>query len=314
MSKRRIKLGTRGSKLALWQTHWAKSRLEQEFPELEVSVEVIRVESDRQPDIPITAMQSRGVFTRDIEVALLSGRIDGAVHSLKDLPSEDAEGLVIAATSRREDPRDALLTLDGRGLRELPPGATVGTSSLRRCSLLLESRPDVTVAPLRGNVDTRVRKLREGSYDAILMAAAALSRLEIQQPAQLLDSHAWVPAVTQGIIGIQARAGDQELVQMLSAISDPVSMLCASVEREFLRSLGGGCSVPVGGFAELQGGEVRMRGFAGSPDGRSVVRSEARAPQADAAGLGPAVAEELRQGGAQEILERLREQVPLLRE
>jgi len=313
MTIRRIRLGTRGSRLALWQTAWVEAALWAHFPECEIEQVVIRVESDRQPEAPITAMASRGVFTRDIEVALINGRIDAAVHSLKDLPSEDTPGHSVVATSPREDPRDALLTVDGARLHDLPRAAVVGTSSLRRASLIREARPDLRVLPIRGNIDTRIRKLRAGEYGAIVMAAAALNRLHESIPAQLLSVDSWVPAVAQGIIGVQARSDDAAVVAMLVAISNEEAMLCASVERSFLRSLGGGCSVPVGGYAELQNGVVQLTGFVGSPDGRRTLRLGEQVPVASASTLGPKVARALTRQGADAILDELRIAVPILR-
>lgn len=310
---RRIRLGTRGSRLALWQTAWVEAAVRAKIPEAEIEQVVIRVESDRRPEVPITAMASRGVFTRDIEVALLDGEIDAAVHSLKDLPSEDAQGLSVVATSPREDPRDALLSVDGAQLHDLAADAVVGTSSLRRAALLREARPGLGVEPIRGNIDTRIRKLRAGDYAAIMMAAAALNRLDASVPAQLLPVDPWVPAVAQGIIGVQARTDDAEVVAMLAMISDEEAMLCASVERAFLRSLGGGCSVPVGGYAALRDGTVELTGFVGSPDGRRILRLSEYAPVASAAVLGPRVARALTQQGADAILEELRSTAPLLR-
>jgi hydroxymethylbilane synthase len=310
---RSIRLGTRGSKLALWQAEWVERELRRRHSGVAIEIVVIRVESDRQPDVPITAMNSRGIFVRDIEVALLEGRIDAAVHSLKDLPSEDAPGLEIVAASPREDPRDALLTLDGAGLAELRPGAFVGTSSLRRTALVHEARRDLAVLPIRGNVDTRLRKLRAGEYDAIVMAAAALNRLSRDTPAQLLPPDVWVPAVAQGIIGVQARAGDTEMAELLSAVSDPGSELCARVERSFLRSLGGGCSVPVGGLATLHDGSVSLTGFVGSPDGERTLRASRTLPVERAHELGHAVAGELASAGGDRILGRLQAEVPIVR-
>lgn len=313
MSLHTIRLGTRGSALALWQTAWVSDALRVRFPGVAVETVVIRVESDRQPELPISAMASRGVFTRDIEVALLEGRIDAAVHSLKDLPSDDAPGLAVVATSPREDPRDALLTPDGRGLMDLPPGAVVGTSSLRRTALLREARSDLSVRPIRGNIDTRIRKLREGEYDAVVMAAAALNRLDEAVPARPLPPDEWVPAVAQGIIGVQARGTDAELASMLGEISDRGAMVCASIERSFLRALRGGCSVPVGGLARLEGGMATLHAFVGSPDGRRVLRVRRSVRLESAAALGGDVAYELQLRGAGEILDGLRAVVPIVR-
>lgn len=312
MASGTLKIGTRGSRLALWQTDWLIGELARRCPDLETERVIIRVESDRQPDVPLVEMESRGVFTRDIEVALQAGRIDAAVHSLKDLPSENAPGLVIAATSARADARDALLTGDGRSLEELSAGGVVGTSSLRRTALLRAARPDLHVTPLRGNIDTRLRKLRDGQYDAIVMAAAALERLEQAAPSVLLPPERWVPAVSQGIIGVQARAGDERVLSLITPLGDPSSGLCAGVERSFLRSLGGGCSVPVGGYARVEGDAITLRGFIGSPDGRRSLRVVRSAPARESAGLGERVAEELERLGATAILEELREHTPLL--
>lgn len=314
-----VTIGTRGSELALRQVEWLRNAVARRFPEVEICVLVIRTESDRQPDTPITSMDARGVFTRDIELALGHGKIDAAVHSLKDLPSEDVPGLVLAATSPREDPRDVLLTRDGTRLDDLSPDAVVGTSSLRRCALLREARPDLRVRPIRGNVDTRLRRLQSGQYDAIVMAAAAINRLEIRAAGQILDPPTWVPAVAQGIIGVQARADDEELLSMLSAVSDTESMSCARVERAFLRSLEGGCSVPVGGLSARRGDSVSLTGFVGSPDGERVVRLTRSAmvkvgDDQAAETLGRVVARELLSQGGDRILEELRERMPLLRE
>ncbi len=298
--------------MARWQTAWAMQQLRQNFPELELQEVIIRVESDRQPDAPITSMSSRGVFTRDIEVALLSGSIDIAVHSLKDLPSEDAPGLVVAAVSPREDPRDALLTADGITLERLPLGAVVGTSSVRRSALLLEARPDLRVEPLRGNIDTRLRKLMSGEYDAIVMAAAALRRLGRDVPAQPLPSETWVPAVAQGVIGIQCRSGDEDLRNILEVINDAEAYYCASLEREYLRSLGGGCSVPVGGFATVDDSGVTLRAFVGSPDGRRCFRVVRTAVREADDGLGRQVARDLMELGGSEVLAGLRARVPIV--
>lgn len=308
-----IRLGTRGSKLALWQADWATNALQSHFPGLRVERVVIRVESDRQPDRPIPEIGERGIFTRDIEQALLEGRIDVAVHSLKDLPSEGVPGLAVVATSPREDPRDALLTLDGRALNDLRPGAVVGTSSLRRCALVRESRPDLSVRPIRGNIDTRLRKLYDHEYDAVVMAAAALNRLQEAVPAQLLDSEHWIPAVAQGIIGIQARSEDERIGGVLARICDPESFLCARIERLFLQSLGGGCSVPVGGLATLHSERVTLRAFVGSPDGERTLRTEGTVSVVEADRLGGSVAEALREQGAESILAKLRASVPIVR-
>lgn len=310
--RRVLRIGTRGSALALWQARWAADVLRARFPGLRVELVVIRVESDRQPEAPIPEIGTRGVFTRDIELALLEGRIGAAVHSLKDLPSADTPGLALAAAGPRDDPRDALVTPNGARLEDLPPGARVGTSSLRRAALLREARPDLAVEPIRGNIGTRLRKLREGRYDAIVMALAALHRLDEAVPAVPFDPASWIPAVAQGVIGVQARVDDAFVTGMLGAISDADAMLVSTVERGFLAALGGGCSVPVGGYATARGDAVTLRGFVGAADGTRALRAVRTLPIARARELGPLLGADLRRDGADEILAALRKGTPLL--
>ncbi|MDQ3855866.1 MAG: hydroxymethylbilane synthase, partial [Chloroflexota bacterium] len=307
-----LRVGTRGSPLARWQAGWLRTELERTAPDLGVELVVIRTESDRQPDLPITELGTRGVFTRDLEVALLEGRIDVAVHSLKDLPSEEPPGLLLAATSPREDPRDALLTLDGRSLADLPPGSRLGTSSLRRTALARATRPNVRVEPLRGNIDTRLRKLHAGDYDAIVMALAALRRLGRVVPYTPLDPAEWVPAVAQGIIGLQARTDDVVTLELLRQVNDAESFACASAERGVLRSLGGGCSVPVGALATLENGSLTLRALVAAADGSRILRAARTLPVERSRELVAHVVEDLQSQGAGQVLAGLRAEVPLL--
>lgn len=311
-----IRIGTRGSKLALYQANWVRDQLLARFPDLRVELVVIRTESDRKPESNLASLDTRGVFTRDIESALLAGEIDVAVHSLKDLPTDMSQYLCIAATGPRADARDFLVTHVGSSsmsdamLSDLPEGAVVGTSSMRRSSLLRAERPDFTVLPLRGNIDTRLRKLESGEYDAIVMAGAALDRLGLSVRAVPLDPHRWVPAVAQGIIGVQAHIRDREILAMLDEISDPDSMLAATVERDLLRAVGGGCSVPVGGYGVISGDDFHLTGFVGSPDGTRVIYASRTSARSQAATLGEALAADLRSKGADAILAELQVSVP----
>ncbi len=322
----RIRIGTRGSTLALWQAQWLMDSLKRASRRASCEVVVIQTQSDRDQRTPLERMGATNVFTREIEQALLAGEIDVAVHSLKDLSSEMPKGLVLAATSPREDARDALVTRDGRGLEDLPRGAVVGTSSLRRRSLLLHARPAARVEPLRGNIETRLRKLEQGDYDAIIMAHAALQRLGLDVPCVTLDPTIWVPAAGQGIIGVQARAGDDELLDLLGRVSNPASMWCAQVERGLLRALGGGCTVPVGahaifhrhrkswrGRAPRERGQpitdddlVSLYGFVGSPDGRRALYSSAAANEPASDMLVRGIAADLKKQGADDVLALLR--------
>lgn len=307
-----LRIGTRGSALALWQTDWLVRRLSGAYPELSAAVEVIRVQSDRQPETPIPAMDGRGVFTHDIEQALLDGGIDVAVHSLKDLPSVNDPRLTLAAVSPREDPRDVLVTLNGAALSALPAASRVGTSSLRRQALVRHARPDCSVLPLRGNIDTRLRKLRAGEYDAIVMAGAAVRRLNLDAAVAPFPVESWVPAVSQGIIGVQARAADHEVVRMLACIGDPTAMVMARAEREVLRLMGGGCTVPLGALASVDGRSLRLAALVAAPDGSRVVTASAEGSSERPEDAAATVAAILKASGAEEILSRLRESVPLM--
>lgn len=309
---RTIRIGTRGSALALWQTEWLVGQLRTAHPEVHPEVVVIRVQSDRDPETPIPAMGGRGVFTGDIEQALLEGRIDAAVHSLKDLPSETDTRLALAATSPRDDPRDVLLTTQGLALGELRAGSTVGTSSVRRQALLRHARPDCATRPLRGNIDTRVRKLLDGDYDAVVMAAAAVNRLGLAVPSVPLEPDLWVPAVSQGTIGVQSRADDLYVMGLLAGVSDAESLLTARAERELLRLLGGGCSVPLGALAEPDGELLQIRALVAAPDGSAVIRAVVQGRADEPEALAEAAARELARQGAVEIIRTLRETVPLL--
>jgi hydroxymethylbilane synthase len=288
-------IASRGSQLALWQARWVAAQLSAAGHPCRI--EIVKTTGDKITDVPLAKVGSKGLFTKEIEEALLDGRADLAVHSLKDLPTELPEGLVLAAVPEREDPRDAVV---GRKLAELPVGARVGTSSLRRAAQLRQLRPDLLVESVRGNLDTRLRKLDEGQYDAILLAAAGLKRLGWgDRIAEILAPEQMCPAVGQGALAIEARAGFEKV-----ALLDHADTHTAVVaERAVLAALGGGCQVPIGAYATVSEGRVRVLAIVAAPDGSQVIRAEAEGEAAEAAGIGARLAADLLERGAREILE-----------
>lgn len=308
-------LGSRGSKLALWQANFVKTTLERAAG-VEVRLEIIRTSGDKISDAPLTpvppaAGQAGGVkalFTKEIEEALLAGRIDLAVHSLKDLPVELPAGLTLGAVPAREDARDALISRGGENLRALPAGARVGTSSLRRQLQLRLLRPDLALEPLRGNLDTRLRKLDEGRYDAIVVAQAGLKRMGWGDRAtQVLSPEEMVPAIGQGALALETRADDAELLAGLGSLRDPDTEAAVRAERAFLARLGGGCQVPLAGHARVKRERLEIAGVVVSLDGRRAVRGAEAGAQNDADLIGRTLAEKLLREGAQEILAAIAE-------
>ena len=290
-------IGSRGSQLALWQARWVAARL----PGAEISV--IKTTGDKITDAPLSTVGTKALFTKEIEEALLDGRIDLAVHSLKDMPAETDSRLAIAAIPAREDVRDALV---GRTLRELPGGAVVGTSSLRRAAQLRRLRPDLRVENLRGNVDTRLRKLDEGRYTAIVLAAAGLRRLSLDgRIAELLDPEVMCPAIGQGALAIQCRTDDEQTRRLLAPLDDAAARAETTAERALLAELGGGCQVPIGGSARLTGDRLRLTAIVASPDGAHLIRAVLEGPASEAAELGRRTAHDLLERGADRILEQV---------
>lgn len=293
-----LRIGSRGSKLALWQAEWVAARLDQLGARCQI--EIIRTTGDRITDAALAKIGGKGLFTREIEEALLEGRVDVAVHSMKDLPTAMPEGLLVAAVPPREDPRDAVV---GRRLEELPPGARVGTSSLRRAAQLRRLRPDLVVEPVRGNVDTRLRKLDEGRYEAIVLAAAGLRRLGWEaRIAEILPVEVMLPAVGQGALAIETRA-EGEACELCRRLDDPASHAAVMAERAVLTALGGGCQVPIAAHALVTGGGVRLRALVVSPDGALAVREEIDGPAVEAVRLGEELGRRLLAAGAEAILE-----------
>jgi hydroxymethylbilane synthase len=291
-------IASRGSQLALWQARWVCAQLTGLGHECRI--EIIKTTGDKITDVPLAKVGTKGLFTKEIEEALLDGRADLAVHSLKDLPTELPDGLVLAAVPEREDPRDAVV---GKTLADLPPGARVGTSSLRRSAQLRKLRPDLEIESVRGNLDTRLRKLDEGQYDAILLAAAGLKRLGWGgRIAEILPAETMCPAVGQGALAIETRASGagRDAVRALDHADTHAAVLA---ERGLLGALGGGCQVPIGAFATVDGGNLRLLGLVASPDGGEVVRGESRGSVADGESLGRALGNELLERGARRILD-----------
>jgi hydroxymethylbilane synthase len=293
-------IGSRGSQLALWQAKWIAARLAERGQE--TRIEIIKTTGDKITDVPLAKVGTKGLFTKEIEEALLEGRIDLAVHSLKDLPTEMPAGLTIAAIPEREDPRDALV---GVALKNLPAGAKIGTSSLRRAAQLRVIRKDLRIESVRGNLDTRVRKLDEGQYEAIVLASAGLTRLGwAHRIAEILSPEVMCPAVGQGALAVETRV-DGSARDICSALDHSATRTGVTAERAVLASLGGGCQVPIGAHAQVSSGMVQLIGVVISPDGEQVVRKNDQSTVADAENLGRRVGAALLADGAREILEQV---------
>lgn len=296
-------IGSRGSKLALWQANWVQRALQEHGHD--ARIEVIKTTGDRITHVLLAKVGTKGLFTKEIDEALIDGHIHLAVHSLKDLPTELPGGLALAAVPRREDPRDALVSRNGARLDELPRGARVGTSSLRRTAQLLNRRPDLRIEPLRGNLDTRLRKLDEGALDAIVLAAAGLKRMGWDaRITQLFEPDVMCPAVGQGALAIEARAADSAAAAALVKLDDAVARAETAAERALLAALGGGCQVPIGALARAgSGGRVSLHAVVASPDGRGIVRASGEST--NPAELSSQIAAELLREGARRILDEV---------
>lgn len=305
---RAIRIGTRKSSLALTQTDWVIRELRHAFPDVEVETKAIVTKGDRILDVTLSKVGGKGLFVKEIEQALLNKEIDVAIHSMKDLPGEMADGLTLAAISKREDPRDCLISRDGKKLAELSSGAVVGTSSLRRQAQILAHRPDLRVEPVRGNIETRLRKMREGQFDAILLAAAGLHRMGWQHViTEYLPVDIVLPAVGQGALGIQCRSGDEETIALLKVLNDPATAFPVTAERAFLHRLNGNCQVPVGAYGTVEKGgkEVALTGIVADPLAENVYRRSIVG--SDPVQLGRQLAEEVSAAGADKVLASLAE-------
>ncbi|UNU89499.1 hydroxymethylbilane synthase [Aeromonas dhakensis] len=303
MAARTLKIATRKSPLAMWQANFVKDRLEALYPELQVELVPMSTQGDKILDTPLAKVGGKGLFVKELETAMLEGRADIAVHSMKDVPVEFPEGLGLHTICEREDPRDAFVSNCFTAIDELPQGAVVGTSSLRRQCQLRAARPDLVIRDLRGNVNTRLAKLDAGEYDAIILAAAGLKRLEMaHRITAFIEPEQSLPANGQGAVGIECRLDDHELHALLAPLEHPETRIRVLTERAMNRALQGGCQVPIGAYALVEGEEVWLRGLVGSPDGSRVIRDEIRGPLADGEALGHTLAQRLLADGADAIL------------
>jgi hydroxymethylbilane synthase len=300
----KLRMGTRGSRLALTQSRWVADRLEKRSG-VEVELVTIRTSGDVLQDHPLSEIGGQGIFTKELDSALLEGRVDLAVHSLKDLPTESPPGLSIGAIPEREDARDVLIASEGSGatLLTLPAGARIGTSSLRRMALVRASRPDLRVEDIRGNVETRIRRVDEGEFDGIVLAAAGVRRLGLAgRISEFLEAGSWLPAPGQGALAIVVRSEDRAGAGWLQPLDHEPTRAATEAERALLHALGAGCRLPVAALGLPFDGEIRLRGLVASPDGRRLVRAEATGPAGSAVALGEHVAGRLLERGADLLL------------
>ena len=303
----RITIATRGSKLALWQAEHVRSRLRERYPGLEVELLLVKTMGDKILDVPLAKVGGKGLFVKEIEEALLDGRADLAVHSMKDVPAELPDGLILGVIPERENMCDALLSVQYPGLEELPQGARVGTSSLRRRCQLLALRPDLNILNLRGNLDTRVGKLLAGDYDAIVVAQAGMNRLGLSVPQSTpLTPPRFLPAVGQGALGLEYAQDRGDLAELVGFLNHPETHCCVQAERAFLATLEGGCQVPIAGFAHFSAlNRITLRGLVADVDGKQLIIEEAMAKPRDAVDLGRQVAQVILDRGGREILAKV---------
>lgn len=304
--REKLVIGTRSSKLALWQANFIKAELEKKYPGLVVEEKLMTTKGDKILDAPLAKIGGKGLFTKELENEMLEGGIDLAVHSLKDMPTEVPEGLIITAITERFDPGDAVVSPQYRTLADLPQGAVVGTSSLRRKAQLLAVRPDLKLKDLRGNVNTRLAKLDAGEYDAIVLACAGLKRLGFgERITDVLPKSMCLPAVGQGALAIETREDDTEVREMLAFLDDVATRACAEAERAFLGTVEGGCQVPVGVYAVPQEGGLLVEAVIASLDGRKCYRDKVSGKAEEAVALGRGLAEKLLAAGGLEILHEI---------
>ncbi|BBG60365.1 hydroxymethylbilane synthase [Providencia rustigianii] len=306
-----VRIATRKSPLALWQAYFVKAKLEQLHPNLQVELVPMVTKGDIILDTPLAKVGGKGLFVKELELALLEGRADIAVHSMKDVPVEFPEGLGLVTICEREDPRDAFVSNHYANIDELPAGSIVGTSSLRRQCQLKELRPDLVIRDLRGNVGTRLSKLDNGEYDAIILAVAGLKRLELDERIKTaLEPELSLPAVGQGAVGIECRLDDQRTRDLLAKLNHDETSICVLAERAMNMRLEGGCQVPIGSYAIWQDNKIWLRALVGAPDGSTVIRGERLVEPEHATQAGIALAEELLDKGAREILAEVYKENP----
>ena len=306
MTLRELRIGTRGSQLALFQANWVKEKLEQAHSRLRVTLVKIKTTGDKIQDAPLAKIGGKGLFVKEIEEALLAKRIDLAVHSIKDVPTEFPEDLHLSVITKREDPRDAFISREGIPLKDLFQGAKIGTSSLRRQAQLLHFRGDLQLIPLRGNLDTRLKKLKTLSLDGIVLACAGLRRLGLDgNITEILSTDISLPAIGQGALGVETRVGDEEVEERIKFLNDRDSSIAVTAERAFLKKLEGGCQVPIAAFGQIVGLTLQIDGMVGTIDGKRLIRHHMEGPIEKAEAIGMELAEILLNKGAGEILEEV---------
>lgn len=305
--RRNIVVGSRDSALALWQTRWVIEKLQQQHPDINFELVTMKTKGDKMLDVALAKIGDKGLFTKELELAMQQREIDFAVHSLKDMPTALPEGLTIGAVCQRDNPGDALISKDGRRLDQLPQGARIGTSSLRRCAQLLNYRPDFQLESLRGNLNTRMKKLASEQLDAIILAAAGVMRMGWQDMiAEIIPFNICLPAVGQGAIAVECRSDDQEIAALLQGIEHLETRAATDAERALLRHLEGGCQVPIGAFAEVVNKKLSLTAIVANLDGSRVLRAQGEAPIEQARELGTHVAEQLLALGGRQILDQVR--------
>lgn len=301
-----VTIATRGSKLALWQANHIKDQLERRYKDIKVELNVIKTQGDIILDVPLAKIGGKGLFVKEIETALMNKEADLAVHSMKDVPADLPEGLVIFVNPVREDPFDAFLSVKYSSLTELPPKAKVGTSSLRRKIQIQRIRPDLEILDLRGNVDTRIRKLVEGQFDAIILAKAGLNRLGLTEYIKYtFTDNELIPSVCQGTLGIEVRSDDEGIKELLSFLKDPTTELVTKVERSFLKHLEGGCQAPIGGYCKIVDDKLVMKGFLSSLDGVRFLQFTEISELTEPETLGIRLAERILKNGGKTILDEI---------
>lgn len=301
-----VRIGTRGSQLALWQANWVKAQLEKIHPDLTLELVIIKTRGDKILDVPLAKVGGKGLFVKEIEDALLAARIDVAVHSMKDMPGDIPQGLTIGPVPQREDPRDVLIAREATGLPDLRIGARVGTSSLRRAAQIKHIRPDIQIVPLRGNLTTRVQKMDTQGIDAVVLAAAGLRRLGLQERiTQYLDSSVMLPAAAQGALCIEIRSDDRAIADLVAPLNHPETRAIISGERAFLNRLEGGCQVPIAAYGQIEGERFTLTGLVAGLDGTPLYRESLSGKASAPEKTGIALAETLLAAGAGHILETL---------
>ena len=306
MESRKIKIGSRGSPLALWQANWIKDQLESRNPDIPVEIVIIKTSGDKIQDVPLAKIGGKGLFVKEIEEALLKKDIDFAVHSMKDMPIKFPFALCIASVTKRENPFDALISRNNIKLNDLPKGAKIGTGSLRRASQLLHYRPDLNLIPLRGNVETRIKKLETEGLDAIILATAGLIRLGWgDKISEIISPEILLPAMGQGAVGIEARKHDVDNQILLADMDDENTHLALDAERAVVTQLEGGCNVPIGAFATIEGNEMTLRGLVASLDGKTLYKKELKGDKVNAVALGNEMGNALLDMGGDKIMHEI---------